>query len=111
MVNKYYLTKPYIIHKTPHSREGSRTQSSSILIIKRPDHTEFNEDTPVSTKGNPIMTVFVELFQVSNSIYRKFWGKKLQTEFYFFCLIIRFNAQGKFDQITGKVKKNNLLIT
>lgn len=84
-----------------------------LALIKWADHIEFNEDIPVSTKGNPITTVFVELFQVSNSIlFRKFFGKTLQTEFYFLPNNkVWFDAQGKFDQITGKVKKNKLQFT
>lgn len=69
MVNKYPLTKPYIICRTLHSREGSRIQCSFTLNFNYwADHREFNKNIHVNTEGNPIMTVYVEFFQVSSCI-------------------------------------------
>lgn len=109
MVNKYININKYnrILYTELYIVEKVQEPSVALCLalIKWANHTDFNEDIPVSTKGNPMTTVFVEVFQAPVSCSRNFWGKNYKLRS-IVCLIIRFNkeglikSQGKWRQIS-----------
>lgn len=112
MVNKYYLTKVYIIQQSHILSTEVYTvhRALCLTLIKWSDDTEFNEQTPLSKKQILLWQYLLSSSRSWIVYYSGFLGGEKCKLSSIICIIIRFNAQGKFDQITGKVKKNKIHI-